>query len=99
MVYKPTSRMEHHAEWKNKLKNMAIKEKKLRPYTYDELKAEMAKGKIAVEQIEEPKRIFTITQVFSDYGIATLSDWSDFSYINLLYQFQWLDGTPCGVEE
>lgn len=76
---------------------------KLRPYTFEELQAEMAKGKISVKiKSEGINHIYTITQVRDDYEEAykiQLSDWRNISYEQLLEDCQWLDNTPCGVIE
>lgn len=76
-------------------------EPKLRPYTFDELQDEMAKGKFAVK-LKGQKRILTILQVLDDvkeiYKIK-LSDWMESSYELLMEHYQWLDGSPCGVIE
>lgn len=76
---------------------------KLRPYTFEELLAEMAKGKIAVKMKSEGiNHIYTITQVednrAENYKIQ-LSDWRNLSYEQLLEDCRWLDNTPCGVIE
>lgn len=77
-------------------------EPKLRPYTFEELQAEMVKGKIAVKQInlEGIVRVFTITQVMEDnneFDKIQLSDFIQVSYERLLNDYTWLDGSPCGV--
>lgn len=79
-------------------------EKKLRPYTFEELQAEMAKGKIVVKQVNLKgiNRILTITQMMDDYDKDSkiqLSDFKCVSYERLLENYQWLDGSPCGVIE
>lgn len=78
-------------------------ESKLRPYTFDELQAEMAKGKIAVIRKDSVfKRILVITQVINDYGEDDKIQFSDFgqiSYEQFLNGYRWLDGSPCGVIE
>lgn len=76
-------------------------EPKLRPYTFEELQAEMAKGKIAVKTKGE-SHIFIISQVHDDFKEGyqiQLSDWRQISYKQLLRCCQWLDGSPCGVIE
>jgi hypothetical protein len=78
-------------------------ESKLRPYTFEELQAEMAKGKIVVKQKGEAKRILTITQAMGEYGgyksLIYLSDNICCSYEQLLEYYQWLDNSSCGVIE
>lgn len=79
-------------------------EKKLRPYTFEELQAEMAKGKIVVKQVNLKgiNRILTITQMMDDYDKDSKIQLSDFKYVSyeqLLENYQWLDGSPCGVIE
>lgn len=76
----------------------------LRPYTFEELQAEMAKGKIVVKQVNLKgiNRILTITQVMDEYDKDSKIQLSDFkyaSYEQLLENYQWLDGSPCGVIE
>lgn len=82
-------------------------EPKLRPYTFDELQAEMAKGKIVVKRINLKgiNRILTITRVSDEFyedekirlSEIRLSDWNKISYKTFLENYQWLDGSPCGV--
>ena len=78
-------------------------EPKFRPYAFEELQAEMTKGKITVKHIDASvKRIYTIAQVFDDDSEnekIRLSDWRSISYKQLLRDYQWLDGSPCGVIE
>lgn len=77
-------------------------EKKIRPYTFEELQAEMAKGKIAVKQLEET-RIITITDVMHHYNgyvkSVELAGSSIISFEQLMEGYQWLDGTSCGILE
>ena len=68
-------------------------ETKLRPYTFEELQAEMAKGKVFVKQIKS-KRISAITSVIDDpaknCGKIQLAGWHDVLYKTLLENYQWL---------
>lgn len=76
-------------------------ESKHRPYTFEELQAEMAKGKIAVKR-KVRKSIFTIIRVCEDYsddGKIQLSANLGISYETFLNDYTWLDGSPCGVIE
>lgn len=76
---------------------------KFRPYSFEELQAEMAKRKIAVKMKSEGiNHIYTITQVRDDCEEAykiQLSDWRQISYEQLLEGCRWLDNTLCGVIE
>lgn len=76
---------------------------KFRPYTFEELLAEMAKGKVAVKMKSEGiDHIYTITRVEDnreEYYKIQLSNWRDLSYEQLLECCLWLDNTPCGVIE
>lgn len=77
-------------------------EPKFRPYTFEELQAEIAKGKIVVKQVNLKgiNRILTITQVMDDYDKASkiqLSDLKQISYERFMNDYQWLDGSLCGV--
>ena len=77
---------------------------KFRPYTFEELQMEMAKGKIVVKQVNLKgiNRILTITQVMDDYdkdSMIQLSDFTQVSYERFMNNYQWLDGSPCGVIE
>lgn len=74
-------------------------ELKPRPYMFDELQDEMAKGKFVVKH-KYSKSIYTITQVCDDYSKdekIQLSTYNNISYEQLLKNYQWLDGSPCGV--
>lgn len=76
-------------------------EPKHRPYTFEELQECMAKGKIAVKH-KWHKSIYTITQVCdanSKEEKIQLSAFGKKSYNQLLEEYQWLDGSPCGVNE
>lgn len=72
----------------------------LRPYIFEELKAEMAKGKIAVKELGY-RRIFTILQVKYDVDkkceIIQLTNFNGITYEQLLKNYVWLDDSPCGV--
>lgn len=75
-------------------------EPKLRPYTFEELQAEMAKGKIAVKK-GDFSYIITIMEVADDCGDEKikLSNCRRCSYEEFLEYYRWLDGSPCGVIE
>lgn len=76
-------------------KEMTSVKQAFRPYTFEELQTEMAKGKIAVKQ-QGSKSIYTITHVCDGYKIQLSAYWK-ISYEQLLENYQWLDGSPCGV--
>lgn len=76
-------------------------EPKPRPYTFEDLQAEMAKGKVVVKR-KVRKSIFTIIRVCDDYsedGKIQLSANLKVSYETFLNDYTWLDGSPCGVIE
>lgn len=76
--------------------------KERRPYTFDELQSEIAKGKFIVKTIEK-RQIFTIVEVdsnFHGYGeVINLGGDLTMNFEQFMLECKWLDGSPCGVIE
>lgn len=71
------------------------------PYTFEELQAEMAKGKVAVKNISwgHIHIIALVSHDHNEYEEILLSGGNWISYKNLLEFYQWLDGSPCGIKK
>lgn len=70
------------------------KEKKLRPFTYEELKQHF--GKVIVSR--DGNSMVTINRLYSD-GSKSVSVSHGWTNIGIVNDFTFIDGSPCGVLE